>query len=774
MFGMPVSAQTAPANGIITQTQRQLEGYTAELDQINLQLAKDVISQERVDIYDNKLKRILSEVAQIKSSASKELQQQEALLEVLGPAPKGSEPAEDEIAKQKREQTRDKITFYSGTTKLTDSLLFEIKTIQGQLVAISLENKAKGLLMKQEPLYDWEVWSFAWNDTQIATANFMGAYYALLMDITDFRPQQYGGVLLFYFVLAFYIGIPISYLLLKQYGLRRKDALPGTFRKLFTGVAQLFAKAILPLAAIWIAIEALNICNVISPQSLNLLVTTFIAINIILLSHFITTIALPLQKPSWAIFPLEYMSVKNINHGFCIFMILIALNWYIAELFEMGLFSIDFYLVIAFLLRVAVCFSGLMLLRRKNWVEKQDQNESSQPIRHHWVANGIKVFSTIVFVTNPFFILFGYLQLANAVFLISVEIILLILGLLASHHILKELLHRFFIGKKEEQDTSANVQKLTKKAALHYWTMLLIDFVFILLGLYCILIILGIDNDLIWRYIKPIFSGIKIGQYVFSINILLFAIFVFIVLLGLTRLIQKALSKNVLAHTSLDLGAKQAIAQGFGYAGITIAIICSLLALGINFTSLAIIAGALSVGIGFGLQHIVGNFISGIIMLIERPIKVGDRIIVGEDDGIVKNISVRATEIEDFEKSSILIPNSELISGRVQNWTFHTPLNRVRVSVGVAYGTDVRLVESLLLEVAEENKNVVKEPAPRVYFDDFGDSALIFRLMAYIYDIDIRNRTPSNLRFAIEQKFRENNIHIPFPQRDIHIKKEDS
>ena len=301
--------------------------------------------------------------------------------------------------------------------------------------------------------------------------------------------------------------------------------------------------------------------------------------------------------------------------------------------------------------------------------------------------------------------------------------------------------------------------------------MLLIDIIFFLIGLFFILISVGIDKAIILRYVMPIFSGIKIGHYVFSINILLLSILTLFLLYVLTRLIQRALRNKILPHTSFDAGTRQAIVQGIGYIGIIIAIIAALLSLGVNFTNLAIIAGALSVGIGFGLQNIVSNFISGVIMLIERPIKVGDRIVVGVDEGIVRRISVRATEIETFDHSSVLIPNSELISGRLQNWTFHSPLNRISVSVGVAYGTDVKLVEALLLEVAQESENVVNEPAPRIYFDDFGDSALVFRLLVFIYDINLRNRTPSLLRFAIEEKFRQHKIEIPFPQREISIKK---
>ena len=192
---------------------------------------------------------------------------------------------------------------------------------------------------------------------------------------------------------------------------------------------------------------------------------------------------------------------------------------------------------------------------------------------------------------------------------------------------------------------------------------------------------------------------------------------------------------------------------------------------GIDLSSLSLLAGALGVGIGFGLQNITDNFISGIIILFEKPIKVGDRIEVGDVEGDVTNISVRATTVLTNDNISIIVPNSEFISSRVINWSHNDRNVRYRVPLGVSYNEDPKIVEEILLSVADENPHVLKTPKPYVFFDEFGDSSLNFTLAIWTSSHTDKPRIlKSELYFSIFEKFREKGIEIPFPQRDLHIK----
>lgn len=192
--------------------------------------------------------------------------------------------------------------------------------------------------------------------------------------------------------------------------------------------------------------------------------------------------------------------------------------------------------------------------------------------------------------------------------------------------------------------------------------------------------------------------------------------------------------------------------------------------MGFDLTNLALIAGALSVGIGFGLQSIVSNFVSGLILLFERPIKVGDWVITNSGEGIVKKISVRATVVETFDRTSIIVPNSELISSSVKNWTHADKIGRVIISVGVSYSSNPQQVQDILLELITNNNEILNNPKPTVHFKDFADSALIFEIRFFIRNIREVFDISSKVRFQIWDAFKEAGVEISFPQRDLHIR----
>jgi small-conductance mechanosensitive channel len=268
-----------------------------------------------------------------------------------------------------------------------------------------------------------------------------------------------------------------------------------------------------------------------------------------------------------------------------------------------------------------------------------------------------------------------------------------------------------------------------------------------------------------WAY--GLAQGVTIGSVTISVSGILSGVVVFIVGYFLTRWFQGWLDGSVMARGRVDAGVRNSIRLGVGYAGIAIAALIGISAAGIDLSSLALVAGALSLGIGFGLQNVVSNFVSGLILLVERPFKVGDWIVAGAVSGTVKKISVRATEIETFQRQTVILPNSTLINDAVGNWTHRNKLGRVEIKVGVAYGCDAKRAYELMSEIVREHPMVLKNPEPFVQFTNFGPTALEFEVRYFLADILNGGGVQNDIRFAIIDAFAQEDIEIPSAVRAV-------
>ncbi len=276
-------------------------------------------------------------------------------------------------------------------------------------------------------------------------------------------------------------------------------------------------------------------------------------------------------------------------------------------------------------------------------------------------------------------------------------------------------------------------------------------------------------SEIFGVFTKPLF---QLGQTWVSLSTIVEFVVVVVLVVVLSRLVRRLLRTRVLAHTKLDPGQQYSIARIVSYIVLVLGLLIGLETVGVNLSSLAVVAGALGVGIGFGLQNIVSNFVSGLIILAERPIQIGDRIDLGNNTvGKVERIGARATHVLTNDNIVVIVPNSEFVTSRVINWTHIDPRVRFRINIGVSYGSDPHVVEKLLLEIAGANPAVLKDPSPTVVFKGFGESSLNFELRVWSADMTHRaGALDSQVNFAIWDKFKEHGIEIPFPQRDLHLK----
>ena len=323
---------------------------------------------------------------------------------------------------------------------------------------------------------------------------------------------------------------------------------------------------------------------------------------------------------------------------------------------------------------------------------------------------------------------------------------------------------RTAIGRRLERSFKLDQTTLDQLALV---VSIAINLLIMVIGLPLILFLWGFQPGDIRTWIYKFATEIHIGSVSISFTGILTGIFVVVIGYFVSRWFQGWLDGSVMARGRVDAGVRNSIRTAVGYAGILVACLLGFSAAGIDFSNLALVAGGLSLGIGFGLQNIVSNFVSGLILLAERPFKVGDWVVAGTTSGMVKKISVRATEIETFQRQTVIVPNSEFINSSVGNWTHRNKLGRVDVKVGVAYGTDARRAAEVMDGIVRSHPLVLKNPEPFVAFLNFGPLSLEFEIRFFLADILNGNVVQNDVRFAILEVFEREGIEIPSNPRAV-------
>ncbi|MFZ3582704.1 DUF3772 domain-containing protein [Loktanella sp. DJP18] len=397
---------------------------------------------------------------------------------------------------------------------------------------------------------------------------------------------------------------------------------------------------------------------------------------------------------------------------------------------------------------LAVVLFRLGYLLRHAPMNRQGKGGSAGRVR-----NTVGLLCMIVAIVTPILSATGFAAASDALFAPAV-MTLAIFGVII---VLQRLVYDIYAPAEASEDAGPLMP-------------VLIGFILVVLAIPVLSLVWGARaTDLleVWAQFR---AGFQIGETTISPTDFLTFVMIFAGGYLLTQFVKRQLRSTVLPRTRMDLGGQNAVAASVGYIGIFLAALIAITTAGINLSSLAIVAGALSVGIGFGLQTIVQNFVSGIILLIERPIGEGDMIEVNGQVGFVRDISVRSTRIETFDRTDVIIPNADLVSGQVTNWTRGNLVGRLILPVGVAYGSDVEKVRSILLDIAQSHPMVIADPGPQALFMAFGDSSLNFELRMILRDVNWKIIATDEMNREIHRRFAESGVEIPFPQRDLWLR----
>lgn len=408
---------------------------------------------------------------------------------------------------------------------------------------------------------------------------------------------------------------------------------------------------------------------------------------------------------------------------------------------------------------------GWFLWRLGSYIVHKAQPNTTAIFTRNRVRQIIGRAAQVFAIAGPFASLLGFGAAAQAITIPAVVTLAIIATIVVLQRLSFDVMSRAVIIS--EPTIERTQESLLERSGL---LPIVVNLVVVLLSLPVIAVVWGASAADLAEVWTRFLAGFSVGGTKVSPTSFLTFVTVFAVGYILTGFAKTSLKASVLPRTQLDLGGQNAIVAGTGYLGIFLSALIGFSVAGIDLSSLAIVAGALSVGIGFGLQNIVSNFVSGIILLIERPVSEGDMIEVGGQMGYVREISVRSTRIETFDKIDVIIPNADLVSGQVSNWTRGNLVGRAIVAVGVAYGTDTTKVARILQEIAEANPIVVLNPPPTVLLIQFGADSVDFEIRAIIRDVNFVNIAKSEMFHEVIRRFAEEGIEIPFAQRDIWLR----
>ncbi len=748
VLGGPVAAQL---------TDRQSEYYQGWIKTADR--AEGVIEANRAS--NAALENLRSEINvyredfnKARSANTDRIQTLESQLEALGPKPEGEETEPEDIAAI-RQHLDEQLNGLRVPRIISEEAYSRANGLISEIDQIIRHRQTKELMERGPSPINPAYWGPAWVDVKEAARSLINEIAENLR--TDVAREQIRERGLGIFVLSV-----ISVVLLvfgRNWSERGGDylrLLGGSGTGVWTFVISLL-RILLPWLGVLAAVVAINLTGVLGLRgSLLLEEVPYWAAIIFFYDWIGRQIYLIGQAQGFK--RLSAIKIKELRVYIDLLAVMLILHE-LAILFEqIENISDSTRAVVSFPVIVATALLLLRVRHIRTTDAQQDEPDPTGTTRVAGFSQMVEFLRRALFllgIATPVLAVFGFTNAAEAVVFPAVKTLVLIAALVIFQRIITQV-YGWITGQGE--------------AVWDSLFSVLVGFVLAILALPILALYWGARQTDLLEAWSRLLMGFDIGGVTISPSNFFVFVIVFLIGYGLTRMLQGGLRNSLLPKTSIDPGGQNAIVSGTGYVGIFLAALVAIMVAGFDLSSLAIVAGALSVGIGFGLQTIVSNFVSGIILLIERPISKGDWIDVNGMMGYVRDISVRSTRIETFDRTDVIVPNSDLISGVVTNYTRGNTIGRVIVPVGVAYGTDTKRVEKILGEVANEHPMVLANPAPSVVFQGFGADSLDFEIRAILRDVNWVLSVKSDMNHEINRRFAEEGIEIPFAQRDVWLR----
>jgi potassium-dependent mechanosensitive channel len=751
-WALPAHAQDSAAE--------RLQSWESTLTDIerDLNIDPDLPEQRYGDI----LRRVSALIADARALRAEEQQQTQPIRNQLGqlgaPPAEGAAPEDPDIAAA-RARLVEEITRSQARVTRAELAITRAQAIQDEIGQREQANTQRKLSIQGPMPWLPATWQAALSDQNAVYRILPHAVMQWWRNLQIAEMDKLAiGLCAAILIVAGLLAFPVRKWVLAQWGPTPSTEEPSYSRRIIAAVAGTVARILLPTLAL-AALLGLFLFT-LTQQQYDPAFRRFVVASGINLILFFTISGLSVaclspDMPVWRIVPVPAKAAARLGHrivtGAGLLTVIAIVGAAVSDA-RSAPPSASFASILTFIAAIISAVVYVPCLRTKYWV-----SDTHFRSRLSWLLRSL---AALVFLAALIASFTGFTSLAgdllSALFLSA----LLIGGALLLREVIGEGIRAFMTPGRRFYDRLSRVTGLSPETGrrLTFWMRFAADLILWPPVIYGVLLACKISATLLNAWLVRFFTQIRLGDINLSLVDLAIAILTIVLGLLIVGGMKRWVRERVMPNTQLDLGMQNSISTGIGYVGGLIVVMIAIMVLGIDFSSIALVAGALSVGIGFGLRTVVENFVAGLLLLIERPIKTGDWIVVSGTEGIVKSISVRSTEIETFDRASVIVPNSALIASPVTNWTHKNRIARVIVKLSVLPGMDARQIERILLGCVSAAEHVMKHPAPSVIFRSIGQEKLDFELRCFVSDTDYYLPTLSAVNFAIDDAMRKEQI----------------
>lgn len=765
LFGLLLSLSAAFAfdPALIGQSERTLQDFRSDLDRAIQQTRKPDLSDRDLADLKAALEKLRTDAAARAASLASPLSEVNQQLNSLGPAPAAGASEEEGVAKTRAELTTSRDRLQSIKSQL-DVLSLEAEQSAGRISALQRQQFVERIFDRNRSILNPTLWY----DTAVGLGVLGSGLVRLFRNWwTEVSPTANPlGLLLVPVVILLFAG---GYGLVNRWIVRWMDRYSGRGRSIddMSRLWRVVRAALTTLVALAILILpirlALEASGYFTPRMLlvwNAVTTTMVATFVYYTLG--RRLASPGQ-PEWRIVDLDDRAAGQFTLLVGLISFVAALHGQMANVAE-GLYLSVHYTIgqSAFAALVLLILMSLILLTLRN--QEGLAEPQGRRLYFRWTA-ALTPFIWALILAGFAALLLGYLALANYIAHQMVRTSMVMGVVFILYHLSDAAVAASFdpqsgFGTFLRRATGLGERAIERLGLIF---RMAVDFVLVLAGIPLLVLLWTLTWVDLSGYINTLAIGVKVGEFTISPGMVVLVLVIVATGIIATKLFNRWLDRRILSDTRINKGVQDSILKGASYTGYILATGFALTAAGLDFSNLALIAGALGVGIGFGLQSIVNNFVSGLIILAERPIRVGDWVVLPSGEGIVRRINVRSTEIETFDSCSIILPNSQLVTEPVRNWTHKDNMGRFLIAVTVEYGSEPEQVRKILLEAAREHPKVLTFPEPVVTLARFSPTGLDFELRATVADILQGAQVASDIRFDLLNRLREKDITIAHP-----------